>query len=163
MALIIFLALTIAIAYLEAFEDAQKIAANKSINHRDELIERCMAVACAGLLLFGVFGLWQWRALLWMPIAWSVFTPSFRYLLNRMRGKDWRYVSPSNVYDRLFMRLGNAADDHAELMRFYVLWEAYRRPGFRWAGKLVHRAGAIAYAFEFAVLLASLILYACAG
>ncbi len=147
MALILFLIVTIAIAYLEAFEDALKIAVNKSINHRDELIERCMAVACAGLLLCGVFSRWEWRTLLWIPAAWGAFTIAFRAVLNRKRGKDWRYVSPSNWYDRQWIKM--LANDE---LHSWPEWNI-----------IYIRAGAIAYAFEFAIMLASIILYAWAG
>lgn len=140
MALILFLIVTIAIADLEAFEDAQKIAVNKSINHRDELIERCMTVVCAGLLLGGVFSRWEWRTLLWVPAAWGAFTIAFRYLLNRMRSKPWWYVSRSNRYDTLFLNLtGSTFRDN------------------------VTAAGQVAYITESVILLASIILYAWAG
>ncbi len=142
-ALSLYLLAVVTIALLEARTDAANIAANIPINHRDELIERAVAVGMAGLLICAAFSRWEWRTLLWVPMAWAYFTLAFRYLLNRARGKDWRYVSASNWYDRQWMLI---ADWKAELPS---------------VDELKARAGTIAYAFEFAVLAASLTAYTC--
>jgi hypothetical protein len=34
---------------------------------------------------------------------WGLFSAVFRYSLNTLRGLDWRYVSPSNWYDWMFI------------------------------------------------------------
>lgn len=157
-ATILFILCVVSIAYLEADADARIIALNQDIDHRQGLIERCIVVVVAGLLLCAAFGRWEWITLMWIPLGWSVFTPSFRWFLNRMRGMDWRYISTSNRYDRQFIKLTDAplypmADTSTPTGHAYAYNNSttYRR--------MIHRAGAIAYAFEGTILLASLIIY----
>ena len=132
----IFLLAVAIIAYLEARNDTDAINNGLPINHKDELIERCVAVFMGGLLTCLAFHAWEWRTLLWMPMAWGLFTPSFRWMLNRMRSKPWYYLSRSNCYDTAFLNLtGTVSNDN------------------------VIAAARLAYAGELAVLIASICLY----
>lgn len=101
-----------------------------------------------------------WWALLYFPITWAVFTISFRWILNRKRGMDWRYISPSNVYDWRWIRMSIkhlwkserfVVDGDEDWMSYTDFYSKHRYG--------VHRAGRMAYAFEATILLASLTIY----
>lgn len=109
------------------------------------------------------FSQWKnptWWAFLYFPITWAVFTISFRFLLNRKRGKHWAYVSPSNGYDWWFLkRVWFTMDGHVTTQKHAIIyhWQVY--PGGPFYLKANHRAGAIAYGFEATILLASITIY----
>lgn len=132
MALIIYLLLVLAVAYMEAVTDALTIAEDRKIDHAAELRDRVIMCLAGGLFIAGLSRNIEWRTLLWLPAAWGLFTPAFRWILNRKRGLNPWYLSWSNRYD-----------------------------GF-WLSAFVNlrRAGAAAYTLEAVVFLASLILYA---
>lgn len=158
--LLTFLAVVALIAHLESSSDTDRIKNGLPIDHAGQLIERM--VVCGGSLMAiaAVSKSVEWRTLLWIPAGWSVFTIAFRWMLNRKRWMDWRYVSESNDYDRFFMSLvgvgyGGYITPYTGLKRFgqfYNTIGSFKRK--------VHRAGLLAYAFEAAVLIASLTLYA---
>ena len=152
-------------AWKEALDDARAIAESnktgKPFTHDDP--DRYIMGIVITLILSVASQLEHvtWWALLYFPVTWAVFTISFRFLLNRKRGMDWRYISPSNVYDRLFIRLFYATPSYmssawrvtAEVhSRRYHSWDFYRRG--------IHRAGTITYAFEaLLVLVPSITIY----
>jgi hypothetical protein len=92
-----------------------------------------------------------------------LFSAVFRYWLNGMRGKDWRYIAPwSAVYDCFWMTLQLHIEAKA--------WQPWR---YRWPNKWqlaafkafyiegspamvysIHRAGTIAYITEFTITAA---------
>lgn len=176
MGLALFLLCVLVIANLEADADATAIAAQKSINHGDKLIERALCCLGCGALIAVSFHQVEWRTLLWIPAGAGLLSASFRWMLNRMRGKDWRYISPSSWYDGLFIQIAfrdkprhdvrpmtRAHDriysnrfDNAEVVRpnRANLWV-----NVNWYRDRIHRAGSLAYAFEGIILLASIILY----
>lgn len=139
-ALSIYLLLVLAVACMEAVTDALAIAEDRKIDHASELRERVILCLAGGLFIAGLSRNMEWRTLLWLPAAWGLFTPAFRWILNRKRGKPWYYVSRSNRYDTLFLNVtGSTFRDN------------------------VAAAGQAAYITEAVVLLASLILYAWAS
>lgn len=148
------------IANWKARVDAASIARNEPIDHGKELADWAIWVAlgyAAGGIFTAVHDKDPRGFYLYLPLAWSAFTPSFRWLLNRKRRLDWRYVSPSSAYDRAFLGYGPrsmsfwdmtaANSSHAGL---YGKSNGYTRE--------VHRAGTLAYAFEALVFTASLVL-----
>lgn len=158
-ALSIYMLLVLAVAYMEAVTDALTIAEGRKIDHAAELRDRVILCLGAGLFMAGLSRNMEWRTLLWLPAAWGLFTAAFRWILNGRRKLDWRYVSPSNWYDRIFLGYGIRRMGYWDIMAaksshmaLYPLMEKYASD--------VHRAGAIAYAFEGIILVASLILYA---
>lgn len=102
-----------------------------------------------------------WWALLYFPITWAVFTISFRFLLNRKRGKYWAYVSASNGYDRLWMSISHWS--------MFGLWPGgntlqfdsrlYMDGSHLPITRYINRSGTIAYGFEATILLASITIY----
>ena len=101
-----------------------------------------------------------WWALLYFPVTWAVFTISFRFLLNRKRGMDWRYISPSNGYDWFWMRATSPnrfVNGLREKVKIHFAHHYENTPAFR---KGHHRAGAFAYATEaLLVLVPSITIY----
>ncbi len=150
----------------EARKDPKHPKFNVSLDHERGLIGR--VAVCS--LLFLSYGLaWHWLTMfthpekmwnfLWVIGAgWAVFTSSFRWRLNRLRGLDWRYVSPSNWYDWQFLALtgwknrGYQAKD----------WDWYYANRLGWGRNEIHRSGTIAYTFEALVFTASILLAALA-
>ena len=93
-------------AWKEALDDARAIAESnktgKPFTHDDP--DRYIVAGVFTLIMAGFAQ--TWWALLYFPITWAVFTISFRFLLNRKRGMDWRYVSKtSNRYDGIWCRI----------------------------------------------------------
>jgi hypothetical protein len=131
---------TIAIAILSAWYDKVRIAGGHDILHVPRWLIRAALVSIAALL-FGHP---------WMVLGlWGLFSAVFRFALNRWRGKDWRYVSPSNWYDWQFIRHTIAAIPLPQSWRE----EIESNHGFDYAYSPnyrdeIHRAGTIAYAVE---------------
>ncbi len=86
-------------------------------------------------------------------MGWAWWTSIFRFTLNKLRELDWRYVSPSNVYDWQFIRTqtGWSRADCIAKPDFYPCGGEYT--------KAIHRAGLYAYTFEGLVFAASIAAY----
>lgn len=167
--LLIYIALVALFASEEARADAIDIRNGKPIRHADAWKERaCVAAFGAAIIsamhLFWVWGLgvflWHFAGL--CVVAVGAFTPVFRWHLNRLRGMDARYVSPSSLYDWFFIwcampapkeggkmwhlfshdTIGGARMKHAELYSSNLdFWTR------------IHRAGRLAYITEGLALL----------
>lgn len=163
---ILFLSALVVYAYTEAKVDAERIVRHQAIDHGAELKDR-LAI-CAGI--WGIFtGLMFiatgqiFPALLWVPMGWAAFTIAFRLFLNRMRGLDWRYISPSNVYDWLFIGADLCFQFkfhwafHKRKMAIRVHSAYFEPNSLVWQEYVqhTHRAGTFAYTFECLVFLAS--------
>lgn len=138
----------IAFALWSAADDAEKIALNERIHHvRQWFIRAALVVLvclCAGLPLFAV------------PMG-ALFSSVFRFTLNRLRGLDWRYVSPSSWYDTMFIYPFQWTDwigIDAERAIHGALYSDADDPTYR---RDIHRAGLLAYIAE-AVVIALYVL-----
>ena len=143
-------------AWKEALDDARAIAESnktgKPFTHDDP--DRYIVAGVFTLIMAGFAQ--TWWALLYFPITWAVFTISFRFLLNRKRCMDWRYISPSNVYDWRFLWLCGFRGRASQVEH----WNRSYRTYHGWWPKQVHRAGTIAYATEaLLVLVPSITIY----
>ena len=156
----VFLFILGVIAFSEACHHFKDIERHRPINHGYALAFRI----AIGSVMFAVMSVTHWllaedyRFLLLAPMGWAWWTAWFRFLLNNMRGKDWRYVSPSNWYDRLFLGYG------FRRMSFWDLVAA--KSSYRGlygnapeVTRHVHRAGTLAYVFEALVFAASIAAY----
>jgi len=94
--------LMIAAAWLEARQDAMDIAAHNAIDHVSGWLERAgFALVCILVLSFVSASWWMLPGL--ALVSYGAFSVAFRFMLNKRRGKDWRYLSGSNIYDRFFI------------------------------------------------------------
>ena len=140
---------TIAIAILSAWYDKVSIAGGHEIMHVPRWLIRAALVTLAAF----VFGH------PWMLLGlWGLFSAVFRFALNRWRGLDWRYLSPSSWYDWTFIWIGslpgrgfyvsalwdNEARKTIEAQWGTVGYHAGWEPYVRWA----HRGGTLAYIVE---------------
>lgn len=170
----LFMALSGAVCgFLEAKEDADTIAAHKPINYAQSNSERLGLLTVSYCVIAGAVMLVTWRlplvgSLCWIAAWLSAFTIVFRLRLNLLRGFDWRYISPSNRYDWFFLWLGSIPgrglywrtlfDPKARCemgkqwgtIGYHAGWPPY----VKWA----HRGGALAYGFEAAILVASILI-----
>lgn len=166
-----FLAALLWHAFAEAGVDALDIANNEDIDHGEELRERLVIAALIWVVASVCFFMLRegepwWSPFVAAPAGWAWWTAGFRLRLNALRGKDWRYVSPSNWYDRQFIRVAYrdwpsafkwALDRHAHIYNSQNVAEEFI-PGeaamlvssYR---ECVHRAGTIALIFEALVFL----------
>jgi hypothetical protein len=146
----------VCVAYMEASDDYNSIVRNIPITH----VDPGRYIVCAVWALVLAAFAQTWWALLYFPITWAVFTISFRFLLNRKRGMDWRYISPSNGYDWFWMRATSPnrfVNGLREKVKTHFAHHYENTPAFR---KGHHRAGAFAYAFEaLLVLVPSITIY----
>ena len=164
--LLAFLAILFVYAYGQAWRDFLAVSLEQAIDHGERLKERLWVAGvwwliCAALGV-GVFNVKWYDALLWIPMGWAWWTAWFRFLLNAMRGKDWRYVSPSNWYDTLWMRI--AIEQSAASIEFGETWKEFiprHRKDFPMIySQGIHRSGLLAYAFEGLVFAGSVLVYA---
>ena len=108
------------------------IATGRPLDHGELLTWRVIILGAAWLVVVLGAGL-AWAAIPLATLTWASFTMLHRFLLNRMRQHlPWWYVSPSNVYDRLWIGL---------------------------TGGRFKAAGIAAYCFELTVLAASVGAY----
>ena len=133
----VFLFIIGVIAFSESCHHFKDIERHRPINHGYALAFR-LAI---GSVMFAVMSVTHWllaedyRFLLLAPMGWAWWTAVFRFTLNNLREKDWRYVSASNWYD----------------------WQFLSRVG--WNQTTTLRAGPLASIFEALVFSASIAAY----
>lgn len=138
-------------AWEEAEDDAETIANHGTINHGRALAGRvavgALCWACAALAGLAT-GTSLSPILLLIPAGWAWWTMLFRWTLNRARGLDWWYISPSNWYDWQFLR--QFTFGKMQQGEWIDSWPVWGRT------ESARRAGTLAYAFEAAVFIASI-------
>ncbi len=164
----IFLLFMLLFAFNAADVDAMDILEQKQINHKRGLTIRILigalvyALTCiAWVIAYRFYRVGSiWPVLLLIPMGWAWWTAWFRFLLNNMRGLDWRYVSPSNWYDRFFLwECGCHADETEHRNGYY-----HPRPNVKYPyRRCTHRAGLFAYTFEAIVFASSAIALLCSA
>jgi hypothetical protein len=129
-AALLYAAAVLALAEVCAWIDAERITGHKPIKHfRSWIVRAAIVGSLAGLL-------WHFQGLPLLPLLGFgafAFSAWFRLRLNKRRGKDCRYVSASNQYDRAF------------------LFVSHVLPGAHESDEWVHRAGTIAYLTEITI------------
>lgn len=140
----------VAFALLCAVDDYGEIRDAKDINHGLQWCIRAGGVVSL-LVLWLIVGESQWPHVALTGLAMApLFSGVFRIALNKLRGLDWRYVSPSNWYDWQFIRhtLGwiNKRNYRNRVNEVHAI-------GMHDAGTpdypiRIYRAGLLAYAFE---------------
>lgn len=157
-ATIIFLAFVLLVALVKAEVDKRTIDKGIDVNHAAGLFYACVAIGMIGGTIIDIHReLLEWRTLLWIPMAWALFTMSFRFLLNWKRGLDWRYVSPSNWYDWQFIKAVSGYRNNEKAKAFTL--ERFPGGAARYEG-WVSMAGTIAYIIEATVFAAATFAYA---
>ena len=145
----VFLLVLFLYARMEAKHDAWLIMNDKSIDHDPSFVNRLLLCAlvwlAASVVFIGLKGEFTLKPLLWIPSGWALWTMGFRWKLNKARGLDWRYISPSNVYDWQFLRLTTFGQmQRGEWTDSWSVWSKTDS---------ARRAGTIAYCFELTVFL----------
>ena len=105
---------------------------------------------------FVVLGVCLMFCVPWLSIGLAgLFSAVFRFRLNRLRGLDWRYVSPSNWYDFAFIWACWYSEGHAmPTQRLKRMAEIFHRNIYAEVDFMnlyrpaIHRAGTIAYITE---------------
>lgn len=131
---------TAAHALFWAATDARDIRNGKNINHGVRWAIRA-AIEVGTSLVFAFIrnepiGI---RLVLVTIAAAFLFSALFRFLLNTMRGRHWNYISPSSLYDWMFLRPFMHPIDRTECVE---AWHVYM------ASMSALRAGRAAYIFE---------------
>lgn len=144
-----------------AWDDQQQIQRGQRILHALQWAARTSLVV-AVLALFTVNShLYSLPQIMFLAIgSGALFSMVFRYCLNRMRGLDWRYISPSSWYDYVYLVISGAWSWKPNGWK-WKNWQGLMRNSH--TGSIlfdsqyqssVHRAGLIAYACELVVLVA---------
>lgn len=146
----------------EAFKDYELITAGVDIQHSSSWRRRVAACLAACALFWGASA-FRWLAP-GVPVgallmAYGLFGGTFREHLNLRRGKDWRYVSPSNRYDWFFIkrelrRIKEFAEQDIA-MRSHSAWYKSDRD----YTNAIHAAGTKAYKVEHAAFYIGLVTY----
>jgi hypothetical protein len=142
---IVLFALFAAYAHSSGNDDAWKADHDKHIDHGEQLAWRMFFGAILILAYWFFvepFAAW-WLFIPASTAMWAWWTMIFRLTMNLSRRRpkrDWRYVSPSNWYDRVWLHI---AGQRGNMSILYP--------------KRIRRAGTIAYIFEAFVLAASVV------
>lgn len=159
LALLAYLAVVVLFAREQARKDARAISERMAIGegdleHKPRFRYRAIVALCMAFVTCVVANLYRVHITAWtLPCLLCagafLFSVVFRYRLNTLRGMDWRYVSPSNAYDRLFLGIANRVvfgwwAKREELEQDGPLYRQ-GRPKFR---HYVHLAGKLAYLSE---------------
>ena len=144
---------TLALAELSARDDARQIRRNLIIDHVMQWYIRALVVLGVCLVF----------CVPWLSIGLAgLFSAVFRWRLNRLRGLDVRYVSPSNWYDWQFIRHTlawvNKRDYWNRVREFHGI-NYFEPAGTPEYPVRIHRAGTIAYIFEGLVFAGVLTLH----
>lgn len=100
------------VAYLfaraEGKDDAQRISNGEKIDHAAEWTERAgmVGITCLSLYLIS-----PWASILDLILSMvgcgALFASVHRFTLNKSRGLEVTYISPSNLYDSFFLKLAD--------------------------------------------------------
>jgi hypothetical protein len=142
------------LAYVEARKDANDIAQHIPIDHVIGWTTRAafMGFVVAALVAFGVFTTLGEVVAVLIASAF-LFSASFRYILNSMRGLHATYLSPSNLYDWAYLRPFMHPIDRTEAVEG---WHVYM------ASYSALQAGRAAYITEGVITAACIVVYLCA-
>jgi hypothetical protein len=146
--------LVAAYAITEALRHFLRIGSNKRINHIGAWTVRALVTGIVWATASFKIG---YSAIPCAIGSAFLFSAVFRYSLNRMRGLDWRYVSPSSWYDWQFIRhtlgWGNKINYRKRVREFHGInyFEPVGTPEYP---VRIHRAGTIAYITEAAITTA---------
>lgn len=149
-AALVYMFALLAVGYAEGERDASIINGQGKVDHPGRWKFRAFM---ALLLCVPTIPFLHWQTLLLLPVAYGSFNIAFRLTINTQRGKDWRYVSPSSAYDRLFMRLTMGTWYDLAIENFGG-WYAVSGSTFV---RRAHRAGLIAYLTEWVAVLAAFV------
>lgn len=142
---------TVFIAIWSAYDDAEEIAAGVKLN---KALQWC--VRALGVTAFCVAAGQPWLSV----GMGALFSMVFRFTLNKLRGLDWRYVSPSSWYDFMLIWGCWYREGHARptprLRRTAQIYHRNLYPEVDFLNlyrEAVHRAGLLAYIVEGLVVL----------
>ena len=97
-----FLFIVWCVARNEARVDEFHIRHGRSIDHQQQWVERAAIVAFLACLTMIWLKVW---ALLLLPAGAFAFSATFRYRLNELRGLHPYYMSFTNLYDSVYLRI----------------------------------------------------------
>ena len=142
--------ITLALAEYASRDDFQQIGKGSKVRHGLQWLFRAAVVGLACWL--------DDCALYALPLA-LLFSAVFRWRLNGLRRLDWRYVSPSNWFDWIWLMVTVAP---GVSMLDKENWTLYHGASYlkreRYT-KDVHRAGTMAYIFEAVCFVAGTVWY----
>jgi hypothetical protein len=144
-------------AVFEAWQDFEIINNHEEVEH----INAWMLRAFVTCYLWGAASIWiGWDAAIYAVASAFLFSAVFRCSLNRMRGKDWRYLSPSSWYDYGYLMLTGAWQWKQQRWT-WSNWQSFMRHAHRNNYLLnppyveqIHRAGLYAYITELTIATA---------
>lgn len=168
MVLLAFLPIVILFAIACAGWDNEEIiyrirTGGESLDHAPMWQFRALCVVILSIPAAHLLGNWWTLVPLWVMGAFG-FSAAFRYRLNRLRGLDWRYCSPSSWYDYGFLVLSGAWQWKPHSRWTWSNWRGFMRHS-HWNNyelnppyvKQVHRAGTIAYITEITITAACIV------
>ena len=162
------------IAFSESCHHFKDIERHRPINHGYALAFRLGI----GSVMLAVMSVTHWllaedyRFLLLAPMGWAWWTAIFRFTLNNLREKDWRYLGKDAGYDCFWLYKTFTGPDRVILIASMLEIYYCDKPTFTIYlntkdlvvcvdeyGAKVHRAGTLAYVFEALVFAASIAAY----
>ena len=144
-------------AHYCAWDDNIQTGKNETIHHVKQWLIRAGISVAAIVIISGVGEVLTLRMFGLMSVAVAfLFSAWFRYRLNKLRGKDWRYIAPwSNVYDRFFYAAACLTWWNKYHLRSHeILLRGYEKSRIV-SGSDIHRAGTISYTTEVILTIAA--------
>lgn len=154
LSLSLFLAALWWFAFREASNDADTIAKDRAVYHIPSWFRRAALMMSLMVTSTCFIDLDLTSLLGFLLMSAGGFSALFRAKLNSLRGKDWRYVSPSNWYDYTYL-MATGAWCWKPKRWTWRNWWAFMRAQHPTLMDLrasympqVHRAGTLAYIAE---------------
>lgn len=148
LSLSLFLAALWWFAFREASNDADTIAKDRAVYHIPSWFRRAALMMSLMVTSTCFIDLDLTSLLGFMLMSAGGFSALFRWKLNSLRGKDWRYIAPwSNVYDRVWYTLTNFRYRHSCWIGWHKYWY-FQKDCYEKAHSDIHRAGTLAYIAE---------------
>ena len=103
-AALIYAVVMVYFAIYESKGDYDTIRSGEGVDHPAVFSWRVFVAVVAAVVTCWIAGLGTAHGFLLLLVAVGAFGITFRHNLNHMRGLDWWYVSPSNEYDKFWIR-----------------------------------------------------------
>jgi hypothetical protein len=121
MIIILCLISMIIIANNEAKYDYNLIKNNQPVNHNNGFIRRMLSSIITVASLMFLFDISPWKIITLNIMNAAIFSSVFKYKLNKLRGLNPQYISSSNHYDSIFIKMFHNPGQAQYIFEFIII------------------------------------------
>jgi hypothetical protein len=121
MIIILCLISMIIIANNEAKHDYNLIKNNQPVNHNNGFIRRMLSSIITVASLMFLFDISPWKIITLNIMNAAIFSSVFKYKLNKLRGLNPQYISSSNRYDSIFIKMFHNPGQAQYIFEFIII------------------------------------------